>query len=119
MIRNDTRDTVLATAEVWATSAADRMRGLLDRDSLQDGEALVISPCNSVHMFGMRFALDVILVRKDGTVVRAIENLRPGRFTRIYFTAKHTIELPVGVIAASGTQPGDRLSWDAPESPDR
>ena len=53
MIRNATRGTVLATDEVWATSAADRMRGLLERDGLEEGEALVISPCTSVHMFGM------------------------------------------------------------------
>ena len=114
MIRNATRGTVLATDEVWATSAADRMRGLLERDGLEEGEALVISPCTSVHMFGMSFPLDVVFVKKDGTVVRAISNLRPNRATRIYFTAKHTIELPVGVIAASGTEKGDRLTWDPP-----
>ncbi len=112
MIRNETRGTVLATAEVWATSSADRMRGLLDRDGLEPGEALVISPCNSVHMFGMAFALDVVFVKKDGRVVRAIPNLRRNRLTRIYWTARHTIELPVGVIEATGTQPGDQLSWD-------
>jgi len=90
------------------------MRGLLDSPELQAGEGLVISPCNSIHMFGMGFALDVLFVRKDGVVVRAIENIRPGRMTRIYFTAKHTIELPVGAIAASQTEPGDQLSWDEP-----
>jgi uncharacterized protein len=114
MIRNETRDSVLATREVWATSAEDRMRGLLDSEGLDEGEALVISPCNSVHMFGMAFALDVVFVKKDGTVIRAISNLRPNRFTRIYFTARRTIELPVGVIEATGTRAGDRLTLDPP-----
>ena len=114
MIRNATRDTVLATEEVWATSAADRMRGLLDRDGLNQGEALVISPCNSVHTIGMSFPLDIVFAKKDGTVVRAISNLRPNRATRIYLTARHTIELPVGVIEASNTCKGDRLTWDPP-----
>ena len=112
MIRNKTRGTIVATSERWATTPADRMRGLLDRDGLEPGEALVISPCNSVHMFGMKFALDVLFVSKDGNVVRAVENLRPWRFTRIHFRARHTVELPVGVIAASRTLAGDQLEWD-------
>jgi uncharacterized protein len=114
MIRNVTRDTVVAAAERWATTCSERTRGLLDSEGLEAGEALVISPCNSVHMFGMKFALDVLFVRKDGRVVRAITDLRPWRATRIYFTAKHTIELPVGAIEASGTRPGDQLEWDPP-----
>ena len=114
MIRNVTRDTVVASAERWARSYNERTRGLLDSDGLAPGEALVISPCNSVHMFGMKFAIDVLFVKKDGTVVRAIRNLKPWRATRIYFTAKHTIELPVGAIEASATEPGDELEWDPP-----
>jgi len=110
-IRNRTRGTVLATREVWATEPSDRMRGLLDRDGLEEGEALVISPCNSVHMFGMSFALDVVFVSKDGTVVRTVENLKPWRFTRIHFRARHTIELPLGVVGASKTRRGDVLDW--------
>ncbi len=109
MIRNIDRGTVLATRERWATSVAERARGLLDADGLDEGEGLVISPCTSVHMFGMRFALDVVFVKKDGRVLRAISNLKPWRFTRIYFTAKHCIELPVGVIEESGTRTGDLL----------
>lgn len=108
-LRNATRDTILAERPSWAVTAATRTRGLLDQERLDHGEALVISPCNSVHMFGMRFALDVIFVDADGVVVRAIEDLRPGRFTRIHLRAKRAIELPVGTIAATGTRPGDRL----------
>jgi uncharacterized membrane protein (UPF0127 family) len=114
VIRNSTRGTTLATHEVWATETEDRMRGLLDRDGLELGEALVISPCNSVHMFGMTFALDVVFVSAAGAVVRVLENLRPWRFTRIHFRAKHTIELPVGTISATKTERGDQLEWDEP-----
>jgi len=113
-IRNRTRGTVLATDERWARTPAERMRGLLDADDLPPGGCLVISPCNSVHMFGMKFPLDVVFCKADGTVVRAISCLRPWRLTRIYFTAKHTLELPVGVVAQSGTAPGDALEWDEP-----
>jgi uncharacterized protein len=108
-IQNLTRGTTLATRERWAVTVEERTRGLLDSDGLDDGEALIISPCNSVHMFGMSFPLDVVFVDRAGTVVRVVEGLRPRRFTRIHLRARHTLELPVGAIAAGGTQPGDEL----------
>ena len=114
MIRNVTKGTVVASREQWALTAAARMRGLLDHDGLEEGEALVISPCNSVHMFFMRFPIDIVFTSAEGVVVRAISNLRPWRFTRIYFRARHAIELPVGVVASSHTCRGDRLSLDLP-----
>ena len=115
MIRNASRDAVLAVDVSWARSARERTRGLLDRDSLEEGEALVISPCSSIHMFGMRFPIDAIFVNRDDTVIAAISRLKPWRFTRIYFTARHVIELPAGVIEDTGTQTGDRIEWTAPE----
>jgi len=111
-IKNVTRGTVVATDERWARTIAERTRGLLDSDGLEPGEALVIAPCTSIHMVGMAFPIDVLFVNKRRVVLRAIEGLKPGlHFTRIYFTAKQCIELPVGAIAQSGTQAGDELEW--------
>lgn len=116
-IQNLTRGTTLATRERWAVTVDDRTRGLLDSPGLEPGEALVISPCNSVHMFGMTFPLDVIFVDRAGRVVRAIEGLKPRRFTRIHLRARHTLELPTGSIAATATQAGDQLDLgDVPEA---
>ena len=112
MIRNATRGTVLADQERWALASADRMRGLLDRDGLDPGEALVIRPCTSVHMFGMAFPLDVVFVDRGGRVVRTYENLRPWRASWIHFFARDAIELPVGVVAASGTKKGDLIEYE-------
>ena len=109
MIRNLSRETVIATDVEWAVTPQQRMRGLLDRDHLEQGKALIISPCNSIHMFFMKFPIDVLFVSEAGVVVRAIENLRPWRLTRIYFTAKHTIELPTGAISRSNTEKGDQI----------
>ncbi len=114
MIRNLSRDTIVATQVQWALSSQERMRGLLDREGLEPGEALVISPCNAIHMFFMKFAIDVLFVSRAGVVVRAIEELRPWQMTRIYFTAQHTIELPTGAIAASRTREGDQLDLSKP-----
>ena len=117
MIRNLSRETLIATDVEWALTPQQRVRGLLDRDHLDQGQALIISPCNSIHMFFMKFAIDVLFVSEAGVVVQAIENLRPWRFTRIYFTAKHTIELPVGSIALSSTEKGDQLRLPSSDRP--
>ncbi len=116
MITNLSRGTVIATDVEWAMSPQERMRGLLDRNKLDPGAALVISPCNSVHMFFMKFAIDVLFLNSEGVVVRAIEDLRPWRLTRVYFTAKHTVELPLGAIALSQTRKGDKLNLGRQES---
>ena len=122
-VHNVTRETVLADAERWALSASDRTRGLLDADALAAGQALVISPCSSVHMIGMRFPLDVVFVDQGDRVVALHPHLKPGRWTRIHLRARRAIELPVGVIAASQTHVGDELRFEPlPESansPDR
>jgi uncharacterized membrane protein (UPF0127 family) len=65
-------------------------------------------------MFGMRFAIDVIFVDGQGGVLRAIEGIKPWRFTRIYFAARRAIELPEGTIAATATQRGDQLEFELP-----
>jgi len=116
LIRNASRDTLVATDVHWALSVEERTRGLLDWDQIEPGEALIISPCNSIHMVGMAFPIDVLFVDKLKRVIRCIEGIKPWRFTRIYFRARHTIELPVGAIRKSLTQPGDQLEFSRPDS---
>ena len=73
---------VLAERVERATSIRARLRGLLGRTGLPQGDALVIEPCTSIHTFFMRFTIDALFVAKDGRVVRAIAELRPWRATR-------------------------------------
>ena len=109
-VRNLSRAADLASRATLADSFWRRLRGLLGRDGLGDGEGLVIVPCNSVHMLGMRFPLDVLHLDKAGTVLRALPNLRPGQFGPMVWRSHTAVELPVGTIAASGTVAGDRVS---------
>src|SRR4051794_40944928 len=62
-----------------ADSAPARMRGLLGRDGLAQGEGLLIRPTNSVHMFFMRFPIDVVFVDRELSVRKVVERLRPWR----------------------------------------
>lgn len=108
-ITNVTRGTEIANKASLANNFFTRLRGLLGRAGLPTGGGLIIRPCNSVHCFGMKFVIDVLFVDKDGKVVHAIASMKPGAVSPIVRGAWQTIELPDGMIAATGTQTGDKL----------
>ena len=112
-VRNADRGADLGVAVGVADGWWSRFRGLLGRSSLAAGEGLLLSPCRSVHMFGMKFALDVAFLDGGGRVVEIYHALRPGARTRWHRDAAHALELPSGTLAATGTARGDRIVWQA------
>jgi uncharacterized protein len=60
-----------------ARSRKSRRLGLARLDALAPGYALHIPQTPSVHTFGMRFALDLIWLRKDGGVARVDRDVGP------------------------------------------
>lgn len=109
---NGRNGAVLAGSVERAASFAARLRGLLGRKSLGEGEALAIEPCTSIHTFFMRFSIDVVFVARDGRAVRAIADLSPWRATRIYPSAALAVELPAGTLRSTGTIEGDPLLFE-------
>src|ERR1700681_2154522 len=97
---------LVASGIELALDSQSRRRGLLGRDKLDQGAALIIAPCSAIHTFFMRFAIDVVFVGRDGRVLKTYSAL--GR-RRIAFSAGAfaVIELPAGVIAQSEAKPGD------------
>ncbi len=106
---NTTRNVALATRAHVADTFFTRLRGLIGRKGLNPGEGLVIIPCKGVHMWFMRFPIDVIYINAQGEVVDVDEHLRPWAIGRPRRTSRLVVELPAGTIAATGTQPGDRV----------
>ncbi|MGE5553701.1 MAG: DUF192 domain-containing protein [Betaproteobacteria bacterium] len=101
----------LAERAELAKSFLARARGLLGRKGLEPGEGLILYPCNSVHMFFMRFAIDVVFLDKVGRVVGLCWNLPPGAVSRIYPRAVQAVELPAGTLGRTGTRLGDLLEF--------
>lgn len=78
--------------------------------SLDENGGLLIDPCSSIHMFWMRFPLDVLYVDKHHRVVRVQRNIRPWRVGPLRTPgAKYVVELGVGAIDRSNTEIGDQL----------
>jgi len=93
---------------VVAETAPTRMRGLLGRTGLDDREGLLIRPTNSVHMFFMRFAIDVVFLDRDLVVRKVVEALRPWRMAGCR-GARAALELPAGSAGRSGITVGEQL----------
>ena len=107
-------------ASLWRLDVAGswlaRLRGLIGRRSLAPGEGLYLPGTNGVHMFFMRFAIDVVFVgapRSDGArkVVALKPNLRPWTGLVLYVRgARGAVEVKAGSLAGSGLHVGDYVT---------
>jgi len=86
----------------------DRLKGLLGRKSLQEGEGLLLRPCKGIHTIGMRFPIDVLFLDRKNCVLAAV-NIRPNKMTKLYLKASCAIEIPAGTLACTATKAGDRI----------
>ena len=118
-ISNRTTGNLIADEVEFATTPWTRFRGLMMRSAsdFRAGRALVIDPCTSIHMFFMRFPIDVLYLNRENVVVRAQQDIRPWRVGPVYTRgARFVIELPSGTIEQSGTTVGDALAIGVPSA---
>jgi hypothetical protein len=110
-VRNLTKTTQLADRADIADTSATRNRGLLKHTGLAEGEGLWIVPCEGVHSFFMKFAIDVVFLNKKRQVTKLRPNMVKNRIA-LSMRAHSTLELPVGMIAKSQTAVGDQLELE-------
>lgn len=108
VLTNATRKTVVSDQCWFANTVLRRMVGLLNRKTLKPGEGLLIDRCYGIHTIGMRFPIDVLFLDRDLCVIRAVAGLPPFRTSAVRH-AVYVLELPVGAILGSRTEPGDQL----------
>ncbi len=104
-------DGELVTAIVPETRV-ERVRGLLGRDGLEPDEALLLKRTRSVHTFGMRFPIAVVLLDDDLRVV-AVKRMVPRRFLLPRLRVRHVLECHPEV----DLRPGDSLHTLDPGPP--
>jgi len=105
---NITRGTVIASRLELAGTGESRRKGLLGRDRLAPGEGLWIAPCESVHTFFMRFAIDLVYLDRKYQVKKVRHAVAPWRVSAC-FSAHSVLELPAGTIGISQTACGDTV----------
>lgn len=111
-INNLTRNQLLCKNCGVADNPWTRMKGLLGRKSLNEDEGLLIVPCSSIHMIGMKFSLDVIFLTRENAVTDFVEHIAPGKIyaaKRGHGKAHAALEVAAGTVAKTGLQRGDQL----------
>jgi len=73
----------------------ERVRGLRGRDALAPRTGLLLRRCRSVQTFGMRFAIDAVLLDRHDRVM-AVVRLQPGRLLLPRPRVRSILEVPAG-----------------------
>jgi uncharacterized membrane protein (UPF0127 family) len=97
-IVNQSKNTVLADHIQVADTFLSRMTGLLKHSSLPEGTGLLITRCNSIHMFFMKFSIDAIFADRNHKVVGIVKKIEPFQLSKFFFRASYVVELPIGKI---------------------
>ena len=114
---NRTRGTTLCEQIEDAGGLAGQSRGLLGRDGLAPGHGMLfvrgrLEPFMWMHMFFMRFAIDIVFLDRQDKVVRISHTLKPWRVSPVVFGASKAIELEAGAVLRSATQVGDSIAFE-------
>ena len=109
-VSNLTRKTEISNRLEVASSGAKRSKGLLGRKGLAAGEGLWIIPCEAVHTFFMQFPIDLIYIDRKNKVRKVRPSVPAWRISGC-LSAHSVLELPVGAIRNSHTEPGDILEF--------
>lgn len=104
--------TVARAVRVAGTSRA-RRKGLLGVEHLAEEAGMWIAPCEAIHTFGMKLAIDVLFLDKEFRVKKLIPSLAPRRIA-LCLSAASVLELQRGAAGRSGTVVGDRLKLESP-----
>ena len=100
-----------------ARSLWSRFMGLMGRSHIDPDEGLWLAPCRSIHMFFMRTPIDVAFLDRQGSVVRAVSEMRPWSLRPISVTllpvrgAHSALELAPSSLSRLGIEPGSRLTF--------
>jgi uncharacterized membrane protein (UPF0127 family) len=80
---------------IQARTHGARRQGLSRLDSMDPDHALYTPQCQAAHTFGMRFSVDLIWLRMDGTTVRIDRDVAPWRM-RFCVSARSVVQTVAG-----------------------
>jgi uncharacterized membrane protein (UPF0127 family) len=93
---------------------AERRHGLLGRFTLARDAGMLFERCRSVHTFGMRFPITVVVLDRDLQVLR-VRTLPPNRLLWPTREARHILECAECVFPSAGDRAKLRLIGELEE----
>ena len=92
-----------------AKSFWKRFLGLMGKKKLPEGQGLLLTDCNNIHMCFMRFSIDVIYIDKDFQIKKIVRSLKPWIGFSICLSADSTIELAAGEAKRLSLEVGQKF----------
>ena len=86
-----------------------RLRGLIGKNFLPQGEGLLIAPCQSIHMCFMKFPIDAIYIDKNFVVKKIVPNLKIWTGFSICLSAWGVVEVAAGEAERLNLKVGEKL----------
>lgn len=83
------------------------------RRSLAPGSGMWINPCNGIHMFFMRFAIDAVFLDRQLRVVKVYRRLGRWRLVPLVWGAQSVVELPPGSLDGLDLPKGEQLDLES------
>ena len=90
-----------------AKTALQRLKGLFAYPRLSKAQALILSPCSSVHSIGLGYAIDVVFLCAEGRILK-VGTLKPWSIM-ICTQGKHVLEMEEGSVRLLNLQVGELL----------
>ena len=94
-----------------ASSFFRRFMGLMYRKSMPQHYGLLLTPCNEIHTFGMRFSIDTVTLSKENEVLFVDREVRPNKIRPRVSGGHKVLELNAGCADEFGIQVGDILDF--------
>ena len=89
------KETITIGTKVFYVESADtffsRLIGLMFKNSYDTDKALHITPCNSIHMFFMRFPITAVFVDKNGVITDFRKNLGVWQVATSFFKGTKSV----------------------------
>ena len=86
-----------------------RFMGLMYRRSMEENHCLLLTPCNEIHTFGMKFDIDTIALSKDNEILFIDRAVPPKKVRKKVKDAYKVLELCSGTADKLGLDVGDVL----------
>jgi len=104
-------ENVLVSEVEDASSFFRRFMGLMYRKSMPEDHGLLLTPCNEIHTFGMKFDIDTITLSKEGEVLFIDAAVPPRKARKRVKGGYSVLELNSGMAEKLGLSPGDILEF--------
>jgi uncharacterized membrane protein (UPF0127 family) len=115
--KNQTRGTTLCERLENAGGLSGQSKGLLGLDGLDPDSGMLFetgrfTPFMWMHMFFMRFAIDIVFLDRRDRVIKINRSLKPWRVSSMAFGARRALELSSGAADRSETRVGDTITFE-------